>query len=97
VFGHLSRYYRPPFSSNDSDDGTPIATCTYIRTHIHTQTRDYYDQHKDRWCPNTKLFVEKVGMHPERIHNLYFAYLFVMRAIAKAAPELMEYDYNTGT
>lgn len=58
--------------------------------------RDYYDQRKEAWCPNTKLFVEKVGMHPERIHNLYFAYLFVMRAIAKAAPELMEYDYNTG-
>jgi hypothetical protein len=35
-------------------------------------------------------------MHPERIHNLYFAYLFVMRAISKAGPELMEYDYNTG-
>ena len=64
-----------------------------ISTHL---ALDYYDKDKDRWCPNTALFVEKVGMHPERIHNLYFAYLFLLRAINKAGPELLAYDYDTG-
>ena len=35
-------------------------------------------------------------MFPERIHNLYFTYLFLMRAIGKAGDELLEYDYSTG-
>ncbi|KAM3577776.1 hypothetical protein VYU27_000319 [Nannochloropsis oceanica] len=64
-----------------------------ISTHL---ALDYYDSAQDRWCPNTALFVEKVGMHPERIHNLYFAYLFLLRAINMAGPELQAYDYDTG-
>jgi ERO1-like protein alpha len=30
------------------------------------------------------------------VQNLYFAYLFVLRAVMKAAPLLTSYDYNTG-
>ncbi len=32
----------------------------------------------------------------DRIQNLYFAYLFVLRAVMKAAPLLARYDYVTG-
>jgi hypothetical protein len=32
----------------------------------------------------------------DRVQNLYFAYLFVLRAVMKAAPLLTSYDYNTG-
>ncbi len=32
----------------------------------------------------------------DRIQNLYFAYLFVLRAVMKAAPLLARYDYGTG-
>lgn len=48
------------------------------------------------WGPNTPLFVDRVGRHPERLHNLYFAYVFVLRALAKAAHELETFDYATG-
>ena len=40
------------------------------------------------WAPNTELFVERVGKFPDRLQNLYFTYLFVMRAVAKAGPEI---------
>jgi hypothetical protein len=30
------------------------------------------------------------------VENLYFAYLFVLRAVLKAAPVLTSYEYNTG-
>eukprot|EP01087_Luapelamoeba_hula_P021741 TRINITY_DN7663_c0_g1_i1.p1 TRINITY_DN7663_c0_g1~~TRINITY_DN7663_c0_g1_i1.p1 ORF type:complete len:425 (+),score=32.00 TRINITY_DN7663_c0_g1_i1:1263-2537(+) len=33
---------------------------------------------------------------PERVHNLYFAYLFVLRAISKAAVPLKAMEYSTG-
>ena len=32
----------------------------------------------------------------DRVQNLYFAYLFVLRAVMKEAPVLTAYDYNTG-
>eukprot|EP00635_Sarcinochrysidales_sp_CCMP3193_P011461 CAMPEP_0118913908 /NCGR_PEP_ID=MMETSP1166-20130328/14498_1 /TAXON_ID=1104430 /ORGANISM="Chrysoreinhardia sp, Strain CCMP3193" /LENGTH=644 /DNA_ID=CAMNT_0006853473 /DNA_START=91 /DNA_END=2025 /DNA_ORIENTATION=+ len=45
---------------------------------------------------NDPVFVARVGAHPERIHNLYFTYLFVLRAVAKAKDYLVGYDYDTG-
>lgn len=42
-----------------------------------------------RWGPNTKMFVNAVGMHPDRLTNMYFAYIFVLRAVGKARPFLM--------
>ncbi len=41
------------------------------------------------WGPNTQMFVNAVGMHPDRLTNMYFAYVFVLRAIGKAGPSLM--------
>ena len=38
----------------------------------------------------------QVGRHPERVENLYFVYLFMMRALNKAADELATYDFSTG-
>ena len=48
------------------------------------------------WAPNTDLFVDRVGTHAERLHNLYFSYLFVLRAVGKAAPELEAHECATG-
>ncbi|CAN0035589.1 unnamed protein product, partial [Choristocarpus tenellus] len=48
------------------------------------------------WGPNVEFFTKAVGMHPDRLTNLYFAYVFVLRAIGKARPWLLAYDYNTG-
>ena len=45
---------------------------------------------------NDPVFVARVGSYPERIHNLYFTYLFVLRAVAKAKDYLVAYDYDTG-
>jgi len=46
---------------------------------------------------NDPVFVERVGRHKERLHNLYFCYLFVLRAVSKARHELKTYDYFTGS
>jgi hypothetical protein len=42
--------------------------------------------------PHVKLWVERVGRWPERMRNLYFAYLVVLRAVHKAAPRLLDFD-----
>ena len=58
-----------------------------ISAHI---AQDYLqDEMLGVWAPNLELF-------KERIENLYFTYLFVLRAAIKAGPLLAAADYNTG-
>ncbi|CAM9785369.1 unnamed protein product [Chrysoparadoxa australica] len=69
-----------------------------ITTHI---AKEYFFADSDLsengyWGPNLDLFVNGVGAHPDRMTNLYFAYLFMMRALAKAAPLLEAHSFNTG-
>merc|ERR1719267_493021 len=46
--------------------------------------------------PNLLLWQHKVGMHPDRIENLYFTFLLVSRAVALSLPHLTDYEYDTG-
>jgi len=45
---------------------------------------------------NDTLLAQRVGNHPERIENLYFAYLFVLRSVVKLSQYLPAYDLFTG-
>eukprot|EP00667_Euglena_gracilis_P018535 EG_transcript_19691 len=50
----------------------------------------------EQWAPNLELFLRTVGNWPDRVDNLYFLYMFVLRALAKAKPYLMHLQYTTG-
>ncbi|CAM9271821.1 unnamed protein product [Ectocarpus sp. 12 AP-2014] len=67
-----------------------------LHSSIMTQIANDYRFDDGTWGPNTKMFVNAVGMHPDRLTNMYFTYVFVLRAIGKARPFLMGYDYDTG-
>mmetsp|Transcript_22543 Transcript_22543/g.29450 ORF Transcript_22543/g.29450 Transcript_22543/m.29450 type:complete len:547 (+) Transcript_22543:89-1729(+) len=49
------------------------------------------------WGPNIQMFEDKVGKFPERLDALYFTYVFLLRAVAKASSELESFDYRTGS
>jgi ERO1-like protein alpha len=42
------------------------------------------------------MYMERIGRHPDRLKNLYFTFLFVVRAVAKARPVLERLEYATG-
>ncbi|CAN0378409.1 unnamed protein product, partial [Discosporangium mesarthrocarpum] len=67
-----------------------------LQSSITTQIANDYRFEDGTWGKNLKLFTWAVGMHPDRLTNLYFAYVFVLRAIGKARPWLLSYDYSTG-
>lgn len=50
------------------------------------------------WGKNLTDFQHRLGTVEvrERVQNLYFAYLFVLRAVVKAGPLLQRLDYFTG-
>eukprot|EP00775_Hariotina_reticulata_P013591 gene13591-13716_t len=56
------------------------------------------DEQQGRWGVNLAEFKARLGTPAvrDRVENLYFAYLFVLRAVLKAAPALTSFDYDTG-
>ncbi|KAJ3264964.1 hypothetical protein HDU77_007053 [Chytriomyces hyalinus] len=56
-----------------------------ISTHICDK---YLDQKTGKWYRNLDCFKERLGLHPDRIQNMYFTYVVLLRAIAKLAPYL---------
>ena len=69
---------------------------TSISTHIAAEY--LLDEAQGVWGPSQEQFAARLG-GPEaadRVANLYFAYLFVLRAVLKAGPVLERVQYTTG-
>ena len=63
-----------------------------ISTHI---ARNYL--HPDgQWGTNHALYWRAVGNYPDRLNNMYFSFLFLLRAVVRAQETLRTYEYNTG-
>lgn len=69
---------------------------TSISMHL---IRDYLlDESANMWGPNPALFVKRMA-DPDKcdhVRNLYFSYLFVLKAFARAAPALQQVHFYTG-
>ncbi|KAJ3317864.1 hypothetical protein HDU76_001031 [Blyttiomyces sp. JEL0837] len=64
-----------------------------ISTHI---CYNYFDQRFGIWEKNPECFRYRVGNFPDRIENMYFAYVVYLRAVAKLSPYLGSYTWCTG-
>ena len=56
------------------------------------------DEATQTWGPNIEMFKARLG-NPyvkDRVENLYFSYLFVLRAVLKAGPLIREAQFETG-
>lgn len=56
------------------------------------------DEEKNIWGPNLDMFKWTLGNPTvsDRVDNLYFTFLFVLRAVTKAGDFLKEAHYKTG-
>lgn len=67
---------------------------TSINTHI---CANYLiDEQKNKWGQNLEMFRERVAKFPDRLQNLYFTFLFILRAVTKAGDYLTHVSYSTG-
>ena len=46
--------------------------------------------------PNASMYALRVTSHPERLRNLYFTFLFALRALHRARPVLERLNFSTG-
>ena len=56
---------------------------------------DYLDQTTGEWAPSLQCFITRLATHPERLSNVYFNAVLLLRAVARAAPYLEAYDIGT--
>jgi ERO1-like protein alpha len=68
-----------------------------MHTSVSTHLSEYYtDFELDVAYPNTEMYFEKVGNHPERIKNLYFSFSILLRGLNLATDYLRTYNFSTG-
>jgi hypothetical protein len=67
-----------------------------LQASISTHIGKAYKFPNGQWGYNIPLYYYAVGNHPERIQNLYFTFLFLLRAVMKAQPLFLTFPYITG-
>lgn len=63
---------------------------------IHIAADYLLDEANNLWGQNLTLMYDRVLRYPDRVRNLYFTFLFVLRAVTKAAEYLEQAEYETG-
>lgn len=63
---------------------------------VHIAADFLLDESKNQWGPNPSLLSDRVLQHQDRVRNLYFCFLFVLRAVTKASDYLLQAEYSTG-
>ena len=51
---------------------------------------------REQWSADPARFVAQYGAHPERLRNLHFSFVVLLRALRKAAPALTEMNLRLG-
>jgi hypothetical protein len=64
-----------------------------ISTHI---CSEYLDQKTGEWSPNLECFVSRIAQHPERLQNVYFNYVLLVRALARAGDYITSFRLKKG-
>ncbi|KAI9198077.1 hypothetical protein LWI28_009722 [Acer negundo] len=63
---------------------------------VHIAADYLLDEATNMWGENLTLLYDRVLRYPDRVRNLYFTFLFVLRAVTKAADYLEQAEYETG-
>ncbi|CAA3016236.1 Endoplasmic reticulum oxidoreductin 1 [Olea europaea subsp. europaea] len=63
---------------------------------IHIAADYLIDEKTNTWGQNLSLLYDRVLKYPDRVRNLYFTFLFVLRSVTKATDYLEQADYDTG-
>lgn len=75
-----------------------------FHTETSTQVTEYFKHEPEEGDPfgtatigpHAQMFRWMIGNHPDRVKNLYFTYVFLLRALNKISPVLHDYSYDTG-
>ncbi|KZV88086.1 endoplasmic oxidoreductin-1 [Exidia glandulosa HHB12029] len=89
---------------SDGDGGQCLEKRVYYRIisglHASISTHICWENMKDQtqgeWGPDLSCFVSRVATHPERLQNIYFNTVLMLRALSRIGPYLAKYDLCSG-
>ncbi|KAI9592147.1 hypothetical protein BDF19DRAFT_407447 [Syncephalis fuscata] len=55
---------------------------------------EHFNHETNQWEHNLDCFITRIGKHPERLQNVYFNYVLLLRAVTKMAPFLENYRFG---
>ena len=73
--------------------GMHAATNTHVARFYHAPSKR---KNRTNWEPELSYYQRQFDQHPERIKNLHFAFVVLLRAVRRASPFLASYDYTLG-
>lgn len=67
-----------------------------MHTSVSTHLSEYYQDYElDVAYPNTEMYFEKVGNHPDRIKNLYFSFSILLRGLNLATDYFRTFNFSS--
>jgi len=73
--------------------GMHAATNTHIARYYYAPSKR---KNRSEWEPNLEYFSRQFHGHPERLKNLHFAFVVLLRSIRRGTPYLSSYDFGAG-
>ena len=73
--------------------GMHAATNTHIARYYHAPSKR---KNRTEWAPDLGYFARQFDGHPERLKNMHFAFVVLLRAVRRASPFLASYPYAAG-
>ena len=73
--------------------GMHAATNTHIARFYHAPSKR---KNRTEWEPDVAYFTRQFRNAPERLRNMHFAFVVLLRAIRRASPYLSSYSYTSG-
>jgi hypothetical protein len=68
----------------------------YLGLHASISTHICYkklDKKTNTWGPDLDCFIQRIGSHPDRLENMYFNYVLLLKSVTKMAKFLKGYSY----
>ena len=90
-----ARSFLLSFFSSNAEGVSQSSVCQAVQCFY--AAKGNADQQKKGYEPNLSMFSDKLAAHPDRLKNIYFTWLFLLRALKKAEPKLADYDLSCGS
>eukprot|EP00941_MAST-03F_sp_MAST-3F-sp1_P004266 g4266.t1 len=68
----------------------------HTSTNTHVAMSAKYVPKTKQWLPKPELFWKNFGENPERLRNMHFAFVVMLRAVKRATPLLRNHDVSVG-
>ncbi|PWN47814.1 endoplasmic oxidoreductin [Violaceomyces palustris] len=100
-FSSLVASLQAPLDSGDSEQCLEKRVFYRVISGLHASIsihicNEFLDQRTGEWAPNLECFITRIAEHPERLQNVYFNYVLILRALARLGDESQSFSLRKG-